>query len=176
MKKLILTAMVMGCAAVFAQNRELVKPGDAGLKKEVAPAPIVATHPDTQPAPIAHYSSPVALNFFGLSIPSADPLEVYGFRLNISLPYSTPNHSYVYGIDLGFSGEAMYGMGGLCVNLCDNWSDSFSGGAVSLVNVARELHGFQIGLVNVAETGRGIQIGLWNQSDNFKCPIIGVVW
>lgn len=176
MKKLVFAVCLIGCVAAFAQARETVRPGDPGLRRETAPAPLVAQHPDRPQAPIAHYSSPVACNFFGISLPDADPLDVCGLRLNISIPFATPNHRNVTGFDLGFSGEAMGTVSGIAMNLCDNWSDVFSGGAVSLVNVTGELHGLQIGLVNVADTGSGIQIGLWNQSANFKCPIVGVVW
>lgn len=176
MKKLVLAVCLAGSICAFAQARETVKPGDPGLRREAAPAPLVEQHPDRPQAPIARYSSPMACNFFGISIPSADPLDVCGLRLNISIPFATPNHRNVTGFDLGFSGEAMGETGGIAINLCDNWSDVFTGGAISFVNVTGELHGLQIGLVNSADTGSGIQIGLWNQSANFKCPIIGVVW
>ncbi len=176
MKNLIFSVCLIGSVAAFAQTRETVKPGDLGLKRETAPAPLVAQHPDRPQDPIARYSSPVACNFFGLSIPEADPLDVRGLRLNLTIPFATPNHRDVTGFDLGLSGEAMGYVSGIAVNLCDNWSDGFSGGAVSLVNVTGELHGLQIGLVNVADTGSGIQIGLWNQSANFKFPIVGIVW
>ncbi|MGN0853143.1 MAG: LA_2272 family surface repeat-containing protein [Kiritimatiellia bacterium] len=177
MKK-ILSIVVCACAcAAAAQHRETVMPGDPGLKREAPPAPLLPQHPDVPQAPIVRYSSPVALNFFGLSVPSVEgSLDVRGFRLNLSVPFATANHRQVLGFDLGFSGETVEHVGGIAVNLCDNWSASLSGAAIALVNVTDELHGLQIGLVNRAGTGRGIQIGLWNQSDNFQCPIVGVVW
>lgn len=176
MKKLVF-ALTVACSAVcLAQNREIVRPGDDGLKRETPPPEIVKPSPD-RPQPMEEIAwTPFAVNFCSLSIPSAENLEVDGLRLNLTFPFATPDHRDVIGFDLGLSGEAMGHVGGVAINLFDNWSDSFSGGCLGLVNVTRELHGLQIGIVNIADTGSGLQIGLWNQSANFRCPFIGVVW
>lgn len=176
MKKLVFACVFAGAVAGFAQGGETVRPGDEGLKRETPPAPLVSVSPDRpQPTETVRWT-PFAVNFCSLSLPGAADLEVDGLRLNISLPFATPDHGDVFGLDLGLSGEAMGHVGGIAINLFDNWSDSFAGGCVGLVNVTGELHGLQIGLVNVAEGGKGLQIGLWNQSANFKAPLIGVVW
>ena len=61
------------------------------------------------------------------------------------------------------------------MNVFDNYSETFTGVEVALVNDVTELHGLQIGLVNLARGGRGLQIGLWNQSDYLCFPFIGIV-
>lgn len=176
MKKLIFAAVSAWSVACFAQARETVRPGDAGLVRESPSTPIVAESPD-RPQPVGEVNwTPFAVNFCSLSLPSAPALEVDGFRLNLSFPFATPDHRDVIGFDLGLAGEATGHVGGVAINLCDNWSESFSGGCLSLVNVTGELHGLQIGLVNLAECGSGLQIGLWNQSANFAFPFVGVVW
>jgi opacity protein-like surface antigen len=176
MKKVLFAAVCFCATLGFAQARELVRPGDAGLKREVPPKKLVPASPDRPQEPIAVYSTPFAVNFCSLSIPSAPQLDVYGMRLNITVPFATPDNQNVLGFDLGLSGEAFGHVGGVAINVFDNVSHSFSGGAVGLVNVTGELRGVQIGLVNVAKTGAGLQIGLWNQSDDFISPIIGIVW
>ena len=176
MKKVLFAAVCVCATLGFAQARELVRPGDAGLKREAPVKSLVPESPDRPQEPIPVYSTPFAVNFCSLSIPSAPQLDVYGMRLNITVPFATPDNLNVLGFDLGLSGEAFGHVGGVAINVFDNVSDSFSGGAVGLVNVTGELRGVQIGLVNVAKTGAGLQIGLWNHSDNFTCPIIGVVW
>lgn len=175
MKSLIFVA-VLSCAVLGqAQSREVVRPGDRGLTREAPPAQLVS-QPDRPELSVLVPWTPFAVNFCSISLPSAPNLEIDGLRLNVTFPFATPDHRDVYGIDLGLSGEATGHVGGIAINLCDNWSDSFSGGCLGLVNVTGELRGLQIGLVNVAETGAGLQIGLWNQSANFGCPFIGVVW
>lgn len=176
MKKLVLSIVLVGSLVGFAQNRETVRPGDEGLKREAPPPQLIPASPDRPMAPIAINCAPFAVNLFSLSLPGAPELEIDGFRLNISVPFATPDHRDVFGFDLGLSGEAIGHVGGIAINLFDNWSDSFSGGCVGLVNATGELHGLQIGLVNIAENGNGLQIGLWNQSAKFQAPLIGLVW
>ena len=175
MKKLIAISLLLGAYASFAQSRNVVRPGDPGLRREVPP-PIVQPHPDrlAPPGP-AHYRTPFAVNFFALSFPWDEPLEIYGLRLNLTVPFASVGHDVVYGFDLGLSGETMHDVAGVAVNVFDNWSESFTGIEVALVNAVAELHGLQVGLVNLANGGRGVQIGLWNQSDFLCCPIIGIV-
>ena len=177
MKKTILTVvMILGTCAVFAQNRRNVAPGDRGLRREKPPAPLVNRHPDMPPPPgPAHFRTPLAVDFFSLSIPWDVPLEIYGLRLNLTVPFASAEHDTVYGLDIGLSGETRYDVGGIAVNAFDNWSETFTGVGISLVNVVNELHGLHIGLINSAHGGRGIQIGLWNQSDFICSPIIGIV-
>jgi hypothetical protein len=176
MKK-VLFAVVCVCAIIgFAQDRELVRPGDINLKREAPSKSLVPKSPDRPQEVIAVYSTPFEVNFCSLTIPSAPQLDVCGMRLNITVPFATPDNQDILGFDLGLSGETAGHVGGVAINVFDNVSNSFSGGAVGLVNVTGELRGIQIGLVNVASKGSGLQIGLWNHSDNFKCPIIGVVW
>lgn len=175
MKKLICACALAGLTTGFAQGRETVRPGDAELRRET-PAPLVSANPD-RPASVQAVSwTPFAVNFCSLSLPDAAGLEIDGLRLNVSLPFATPDHGDVLGFDLGLSGESAGHVGGIAVNLFDNWSGSFAGGCIGLVNVTGDLHGLQVGLVNVADGGRGLQIGLWNQSANFKAPLVGVVW
>lgn len=176
MKKLVFALICISSSVGFAQARETVRPGDGGLNREAPPAPVVAEHPDRPQPPVAVSWTPFAVNLCSLSLPGAQGLEIDGLRLNVSVPFATPDHRDVFGFDLGLSGEATGHVGGVAVNLFDNWSDSFSGGCVGLVNVTGELHGLQIGLVNVAEGGNGLQIGLWNESANFRAPLIGLVW
>ena len=176
MKKLIVVALLLCSVASFAQYRPDVRPGAPGLRREAPPADMVRPHPDRQPPPGAeHYRSPFALNFFSMSFPWAEPLEIYGMRLNLTVPFAMAGHDAVHGFDLGLSGEARYDVSGIAVNVFDNWSETFTGIGISLVNAVKELHGLHIGLVNVAQGGRGIQIGLWNQSEFMSSPIIGVV-
>lgn len=176
MKKLIVLSMLMGACASLAQPRGVVRPGAPGLVYQPAPAIIVQPHPDRQPPPgPTHFRTPFAVNFFALSFPWAEPLEIYGLRLNLTVPFAAAGHDAVYGFDLGLSGETERDAGGVAVNVFDNCSETFAGVEVSLVNVTQELHGLQVGLFNRANTGRGVQIGLWNQSDFLCCPIIGVV-
>jgi len=176
MKKLIVVSMLLSACASFAQSRAVVRPGDPGLRREAPPPPIVQPHPD-RPAPPgpAHFRTPFAVNCFGLSFPWDEPLEIYGLRLNLTVPFASAGHDAVYGFDLGLSGETIHGVGGIAVNAFDNWSESFTGVEIALVNSVTELHGLQIGLFNLAKSGRGLQIGLWNQSDFISCPIIGIV-
>ena len=176
MKKFIFALTAVGATMCLAQNREVVRPGDAGLKREAPPSAIVKVSPDRmQPMDEVKWT-PFAVNFCSLSLPSAENLEIDGVRLNLTFPFATPDHRDVIGFDFGLAGEATGHVGGVAINLFDNWNDSFSGGCLGLVNVTSELHGLQIGLVNIADTGSGLQIGLWNQSSNFRCPFIGVVW
>jgi len=175
MKKLAFALAIVCTSACMAQNREVVRPGDAGLRRE-APPPALVTTPD-RPQPRAEVLwTPFALNFCSLSIPGAPNLEIDGLRLNVTFPFATPDHRDVIGLDLGLAGEATGHVGGIAINLFDNWNESFSGGCLGLVNVTGELHGLQIGLVNIAGSGSGFQLGLWNQSANFRCPFVGVVW
>jgi len=175
MKHLVSFAVLACVSLGWAQSREVVRPGDPGLVRE-APPPALVGHPDRPQPPVQVPWAPFALNVFSLSIPGAPHLEVDGMRLNLTVPFATPDHQNVFGLDFGFAGETAGHVGGIAVNAFDNWSDSFSGGCVGLVNVTGELRGLQVGLVNVASTGAGLQIGLWNQSTNFRCPFIGVVW
>lgn len=176
MKKLIVVALLLCSVASFAHRRPNVRPGDPGLRREAPPADMVRPHPDRLPPPGAeHYRSPFALNFFSLSFPWCEPLEIHGLRLNLTMPFASAGHDVVCGFDLGLAGEARYDVRGVAVNLFDNWSETFAGIGISIVNAVNELHGLHIGLVNVAQGGRGIQIGLWNQSEFMSCPIIGVV-
>ena len=131
MKKVLFAAACLCATLGFAQARELVRPGDAGLKREVPPKKLVPASPDRPQEPIAVYSTPFAVNFCSLSIPSAPQLDVYGMRLNITVPFATPDNLNVLGFDLGLSGEAFGHVGGVAINVFDNVSDSFSGGAVS---------------------------------------------
>ena len=176
MKKLIVVAMLLCSVASFAQRRHDVQPGDPGLRREAPPADLVSPHPD-QPPPLGpeHYRTPFAVDFFSLSFPWDEPLEIYGMRLNLTVPFASAGHDAVYGLDLGLVGESRYEVGGIAINVFDNWTDTFTGVGVSLVNVVNELHGINVGLINTAHGGRGIQIGLWNQSDFICCPIIGIV-
>lgn len=176
MKKLIVVSMMLGAYASFAQPRAVVRPGDPGLVREAPPPPIVRAHPDrpAPPGPV-RYRTPFAVNFCGLSFPWDEPLEIYGMRLNLTVPFASAGHDFVYGFDLGLSGETIRGAGGVAVNAFDNWSRTFTGVEIALVNAVDELYGLQVGLVNVAGRGRGFQIGLWNQSDFIGCPIIGIV-
>ena len=175
MKKLIVVALLLCSVASFAQRRHNVRPGDPGLRRGAPPADLVNPHPD-QPPPLGpeHYRTPFAVDFFSMSFPWNEPLEIYGMRLNLTVPFASAGHDIVYGLDLGLSGETRYDVSGVAVNLFDNWSETFTGIGISLVNVVKELHGLHIGLVNVAQGGRGIQIGLWNQSEFMSCPIIGI--
>lgn len=176
MKKLVFVLVVASSTVGLAQSREVVRPGDPGLRREAPPPEIVQTSPD-RPQPMAVVAwTPFALNFCSLSIPGVENLEIDGVRLNLTFPFATPDHRDVFGFDFGLAGEATGHVGGIAINLFDNWNDSFSGGCLGLVNVTGELHGLQIGLVNIADTGSGLQIGLWNHSANFRCPFIGVVW
>ena len=176
MKKLIVVSMLLGAFAAFAQYRGTVRPGNPGLMREAPPSPIVQPHPD-RPAPPgpAHFRTPFAVNFFGLSFPWDEPLEIYGLRLNLTVPFASAGHDAVYGFDLGLSGETVRDVGGVAVNVFDNWSESYTGIEIALVNATTVLHGLQVGLVNSANGGRGVQIGLWNMSDFLCCPIIGIV-
>ena len=175
MKKLIAVSLMLGACASFAQPRSVVRPGDPGLVREAPPPPLVQSHPD-RPAPPGplHFRTPFAVNFLGLSFPWDEPLEIYGLRLNLTVPFASAGHDIVYGFDIGLSGETVHDVGGLAVNVFDNISESFTGVEVALVNSVTELHGLQIGLFNQAKGGRGLQIGLWNQSDFLSCPIIGI--
>ena len=176
MKKLIVLSMLLGACASFAQPRAVVPPGDPGLVRQPPPPALVQAHPDRLPPPgPVRFRTPFAVNFCGLSFPWDEPLEIYGMRLNLTVPFASAGHDMVYGFDIGLSGETVHDGGGLAVNVFDNWSESFAGVEVALVNAVTELHGLQIGLVNLANGGRGIQIGLWNQSDFLSCPIIGIV-
>ena len=176
MKKLIVVSLLLGACAAFAQSREVVRPGDPGLGYRPQPAPLVSPHPD-RPAPpgSARYRSPFALNFFGLSLPWLEPLEIHGLRLNLTVPFASAGHDAVHGFDIGLSGETVHNARGVAVNAFDNWSGSFNGIEIALVNAAEDLHGLQVGLVNMANSGRGLQIGLWNVSGFISCPIIGIV-
>ena len=175
MKKLIAISLLLGACATFAKYRTFVRPGDPGLRREPPPAPVVVVHPDRSAPGPSYFRTPFAVNFFALSFPWNEPLEVHGLRLNLTVPFAAAGHDAVYGFDLGLSGETARDAGGVAVNVFDNCSETFAGIEVSLVNVTHELHGLQIGLVNRANGGRGIQIGLWNQSEFLCCPIIGVV-
>ena len=114
------------------------------------------------------------MNFLGLSFPWEEPLEIYGLRLNLTVPFASADHDVVYGFDIGLSGETNHDCGGLAVNVFDNCSETFTGVEIALVNAVTELHGLQVGLVNMARGGRGLQIGLWNQSDFLCFPLIGI--
>ena len=175
MKKLIVVSLLLCSVVSFAQRRPGVRPGDPRLRREPPPSDLVNPHPDQRP-PLGpeHYRTPFAVNFFSLSFPWDEPLDIYGLRLNLTTPFAAAGHDAVYGFDIGLSGETRYEVGGVAVNLFDNWSETFTGIGISLVNVVKELHGLQIGLINVAQGGRGIQIGLWNQSELMGCPIIGI--
>ena len=176
MKKAIVVSLLFGACASFAQPRAVVRPGDPGLVREPPPPSVVRHHPDRLPPPgPARFRTPFAVNFFSLSFPWDEPLEIYGMRLNLTVPFASAGHDSVYGFDLGLSGETVHDVGGIAVNAFDNWSESFTGVEIALVNAVTELHGLQIGLINLAHGGRGIQIGLWNQSDFLCCPIIGIV-
>lgn len=176
MKKLLAVVFLLGSCASFAQPRAVVRPGDPVLVRQPPPPPLVQPHPDRQPPPgPAHFRTPFAVNFLGLSFPWEEPLEIYGLRLNLTVPFASAGHDVVYGFDIGLSGETIQHVGGLAVNVFDNWSDSFTGVEVALVNSVTELHGLQVGLVNLARGGRGLQIGLWNQSDFLCFPLIGIV-
>jgi len=175
MKRLVFAAVLACVSLGFAQSREVVRPGDPGLNRE-APPPLLTPQPDRPQPPVEVHWAPFALNVFSISVPCAPHLEVNGLRLNLTVPFATPDHQNIFGLDLGLAGETAGHVGGIAVNAFDNWSDSFSGGCVGLVNVTGELRGLQVGLVNVARSGNGLQIGLWNQSTNFRCPFIGVVW
>jgi len=175
MKKMIVLSMLLGACASFAQPRAVVRPGDPGLVRQPPPPPIVQPHPDRlPPSGPAHFRTPFAVNFLGLSFPWEEPLEIYGLRLNLTVPFASAGHDVVYGFDIGLSGETARDVGGLAVNVFDNCSETFVGVEIALVNAVTELHGMQVGLVNMARGGRGLQIGLWNKSDFLSCPIIGI--
>ena len=176
MKKLIAVVFLLGASVSFAQSRDVIRPGDPGLVREAQPPLLVQPHPDRMPpSGPAHFRTPFAVNFVGLSFPWEEPLEIYGLRLNLTVPFASAGHDVVYGFDIGLSGETIQHVGGLAVNVFDNWSDSFTGVEVALVNSVTELHGLQVGLINLARGGRGLQIGLWNQSDFLCFPLIGIV-
>ena len=175
MKKLIVLSMLLGACASFAQPRAVVQPGAPVLVRQPPPPPLVQPHPDRLPPPgPVHFRTPFAVNFFGLSFPWAEPLEIYGLRLNLTVPFASAGHDVVYGFDIGLSGETAHDVGGLAVNVFDNCSETFTGVEIALVNAVTELHGLQVGLVNMARGGRGLQIGLWNQSDFLCFPLIGI--
>lgn len=176
MKNLVMASICFLSVTALAQIREVVSPGDEGLRRGTLPSQIVKVHPDRGQSLIPVNSTPFAFNFCSLSLPSAPELDVIGFRLNITVPFATPDHRDVVGFDIGLSAECTGHIGGVAVNVFDNWSNSFSGCCIGLVNVTGEMRGVQIGLVNVADCGAGLQIGLWNQSRNFRCPLIGIVW
>ena len=142
MKKLIAVTLLLCGLASFAQHRPNVRPGDPELVREAPPADLVSPHPD-QPPPLGpeHYRTPFAVDFFSMSFPWDEPLEIYGMRLNLTVPFASAGHDIVYGLYLGLSGEARYDVGGVAVNLFDNWSETFTGIGISLVNVVKELHG-----------------------------------
>ena len=176
MKKLIVLSLLMVACASVAQPRDVVRPGDPGLVRQPPPPSLVQPHSDRMPPPgPARFRTPFAVNFLGLSFPWEEPLEIYGLRLNLTVPFASVGHDVVYGFDIGLSGETIHDGGGLAVNVFDNCSETFIGVEVALVNAVTELHGLQVGLINKARGGRGLQIGLWNQSDFLCCPLIGIV-
>ena len=104
MKKLIVLSVLVGACASFAQSRAVVRPGDPVLVYQPAPTVIVQPHPDRQPPPgPTHFCTPFAVNFFALSFPWDEPLEIYGLRLNLTVPFAAAGPDAVYGFDLGLS-------------------------------------------------------------------------
>ena len=154
-KTLMALCAVIVCAAVFAQDAE------------PAPAPIVATTPDTRaPWPV------------WLAFNSTKNIDVVGFRL--TLPYGECES--VTGFDLGFYGRCRY-FEGFQLNILRNEALDVMAGAqggiynsagradltglqVGLWNEARSLRGVQLGLINVADTVQGFQVGLVNRTES----------
>ena len=82
------------------------------------------------------------------------------------------NTTMFYGLELGAINANQNEIAGCAIAGLVNYSEKFSGFALSPVNVSYEVEGCQIGVVNACDRLHGVQIGVVNLITESKLPIM----